>query len=314
MSDLENFISCDWGTSNFRLRLVDQETLQIIKVVESNDGVKKVYQNFKEQSIEKNQTTYFLDFLKSKIALLNLSNTKTTVVISGMASSSLGMYELEYAPLPFGFNANQLISKTIRPTPDLKIIIVSGAKSDSDVMRGEEIQAIGIASNLPNDEAGILILPGTHSKHIEFSNGVFKDFTTYMTGELFDTIGSKTILANSLERIKWNAAYETHFLEGVQKAKEDKLLASFFSIRANDLFEKKTKEENFYFLSGLLIGGELAYLKNTDKKVYVATNGTLRTLYKLAIEALTEHSILFEETLIDQALLIGHRKIAYNHV
>jgi 2-dehydro-3-deoxygalactonokinase len=313
MSKTENFISCDWGTSNFRIRLVDKETLNIIEVLESNDGVKKTYKAFKNQSEEIDQTAYFIAFLQKKIALLNLSNQKSKVVISGMASSSLGMYELEYTPFPIEFNANKLIKTSLNPTDDLEIVIVSGAKSDSDIMRGEEIQAIGIANSLPKDEAGILILPGTHSKHIAFNNGVFENFTTYMTGELFDTISTSTILTNSLERIKWHNKFEPSFLQGVQKAKDNNVMASFFSIRTNDLFEKKSKEENFYFLSGLLIGCELAYLKDNSKKIYLATSGTLTKLYKLALESLTENSIIFDEKIIDQALIIGHNKIANNH-
>lgn len=314
MSETENFISCDWGTSNFRIRLIDKETLNIIKVSESNDGVKKIYRAFKEQSTEKNQTTYFINFLQKKIEQLNLDSQKTTVVISGMASSSLGMFELEYTALPFEFSANKLIKTSLNPTSNLEIIIVSGAKSNSDIMRGEEIQAIGIADYLPKKEAGILILPGTHSKHISFNNHVFEDFTTYMTGELFDTLSTSTILANSLKRIKWHDTFESSFLEGVKKAKENNVMASFFNIRTNDLFNKKTKEENFYFLSGLLIGCELAYLKDSSKKIFLATNGTLLKLYKLALESLTENSIIFDEKIIDQALIIGHSKIINNHV
>ena len=311
---MENFISCDWGTSNFRLRLVEKDTLKVLKTIETNDGVKNVHNRFKEQSLEKDQTSYFLDFLKNKIASLTLSSKKSIVVVSGMASSSIGMIELDYADLPFGFNSDELNTSILFPNSNLKIIVVSGVKSTSDVMRGEEIQALGLSNEMPNDEEGILILPGTHSKHIIFENGVFKDFTSYMTGELFEALSNHTILKNSLENSKWDIRYKKHFLEGVQKSNENNFLASLFNIRTNDLFQKKSSKENYYFLSGLLIGGELTYLKDSGKKIYLATSGSLLNLYKIAIETITSSSIIFEENCIDQALLIGHKKIVNTHV
>ena len=40
------FISCDWGTSNFRLRLVETKTLNVLVEHKTDQGVKNVYQKF----------------------------------------------------------------------------------------------------------------------------------------------------------------------------------------------------------------------------------------------------------------------------
>lgn len=305
---MENFISCDWGTSNFRLRLVAIETLEIISEHSTNMGVKKLYEAFKN-SDSILQKTYFIDYLKQQIELfLTKKNNIPTIVISGMATSSIGMLELPYVLMPLNFKGDNLISKIITEK-ELKIILISGAQTDFDLMRGEETQALGLVEDIPEDTTGILILPGTHSKHIQFKGGKFTSFTTFLTGELFEVISKKTILQNSLMPTSWDIHKETHFLEGVQKGLNNQHLAYLFSVRANDLLNKKSKEENFFFLSGLLIGGELAYLKETNKSVYIGTTGELHQLYYHALKQIKISSNFFDQSTMDKALLIGQKKI-----
>ena len=66
---------------------------------------------------------------------------------------------------------------------------------------------------------------------------------------------------------------------------ESTVLVSLFSIRAHDLFRSRSKTENYYFLSGLLIGGELKDLLNRKlDKVYLCAEGFLSELYSHACE------------------------------
>lgn len=312
MSLPKQFISCDWGTSNFRLRLVDSDSLNIVKEVTSNTGVKKLFQEFQNNESDISQTAFFVQFLKTQIQQLELTTTPT-IIASGMATASIGMLELPYIDMPVNFKGDNLLSKAIHQE-ELNIILVSGAKTDSDVMRGEEIQAVGLSQHIPNNTKGVLLLPGTHSKHIQFNNGVFTSFTTYMTGELFDVIQKHTLLGNSLVKSDWKPAYEETFIKGVKKGLNNKHLASLFSIRANDLLANATKEENFYFLSGLLIGGELSYLQNNPQEVYIATTGILHKLYKLALDQIDCNLTSFNADMIDKALLIGHKQILASYV
>lgn len=313
MSLPKTFISCDWGTSNFRLRLVNTSTLEVIAEHSTNVGVKKLHQQYTESHQAETQTSYFANYLKTEIKALKFTGATPIIVASGMATSSIGMVELPYVDMPIHFNGANLLSKTISEN-GLELILVSGAKTTADVMRGEEIQAIGLSKHIPTDKEGVLLLPGTHSKHITFKNSVFTSFTTHMTGELFDVIRKNTLLTNSIIKTDWSKELEPAFIEGVHKGLEKQHLSSLFSIRANDLLQNKTKEENFYFLSGLLIGGELAYLKNTHQQVYIATTGILYELYKLALDQTHQTVICFDADRIDKALLIGHKKIIAAHV
>ncbi|MDO6738668.1 2-dehydro-3-deoxygalactonokinase [Wenyingzhuangia sp. 2_MG-2023] len=307
MSLPKTFISCDWGTSNFRLRLVNSENLEVIAEHSTDIGVKKRYLAYQESDKSISQTSFFVRYLKEQINVFSAFENTSKVVASGMTTASIGMFELPYVDMPIYFDGSNLHSKVITES-NLDIILVSGAKTATDVMRGEEIQAIGLSKQIPNNKEGVLLLPGTHSKHVEFKNGKFTSFTTHMTGELFDVLRKNTLLSNSLTKADWDPKFEPSFLEGVAKGLNNQHLSSLFSIRANDLLGNKTKEENFYFLSGLLIGGELAYLTNSKQQVYIATTGILYKLYNLALQQLAQDIVCFDADVIDKALLIGHKK------
>ena len=67
------------------------------------------------------------------------------MVISGMASSTIGMAELPYKPLPFAVDGSDLLIKTIAPTTDFphSVLLISGVKSADDVMRGDLAHDLG---------------------------------------------------------------------------------------------------------------------------------------------------------------------------
>jgi 2-dehydro-3-deoxygalactonokinase len=81
-----------------------------------------------------------------------------------------------------------------------------------------------------------------------------------------------------------------------------------FSIRTNTLFNKQTKTENFYFLSGLLIGEEL---KNIDGQVEIilCADHPLHQLYEAAILIL---GLKFNTNLIDKKTLSNSIIIGQN--
>ncbi len=312
----EKFISCDWGTSNFRLRLVDTHSLRVISEIGTDLGIKKCYQLFTAQSV-RYQESHFADYLLAQLGKWGLNGLEDYhLVASGMLSSSIGMRELEYCQLPLAFSGEDLISKWISINNKLNLLLITGARTDSDVMRGEEIQAIGLSDYLPRDEKGVLLLPGTHSKHIHFDAGRYIDFTTYMTGELFEVLGKHSILSASVEEAGWNPSFEDIFVEGVKKGVANQQMASLFSIRANSLIHKISSRENYFYLSGLLIGSELGHLKEKNETVYLAVAGIQNELYQLALKSFLplERIVCFDPQIIETALLVGQRKILETHV
>ncbi|QHI39227.1 putative 2-dehydro-3-deoxygalactonokinase DgoK1 [Kordia antarctica] len=304
-----HFISCDWGTSNFRLHVVALDALKIIHTLATTKGVKVVYGEFLQQE-KLSQTDFFAEYLQKQVQQLPKEHQNHLIIASGMITANIGMSEMPYAQMPFQKDGSSLLSKKITLNTGLEILLISGVSDAFGMMRGEETQAIGLSENMTNEDS-ILILPGTHSKHLTYTNGQFTALKSYMTGEVFELLATKSILSNSIKKTPINSSLEAHFLKGVQLGVKGELSANLFSIRANDLAKKATHEENYYFLSGLLIGDELAYLKETSQKIYIAAPASLSKLYQLGLDYIigSDNYILFNEAIVEKAIIIGQQKI-----
>jgi 2-dehydro-3-deoxygalactonokinase len=187
-----------------------------------------------------------------------------------------------------------------------EVILISGARTSNDVMRGEEIQLIG-CDFLSNEER-IYILPGTHSKHITVKNQYVIDFKTYMTGEFFQLLSKQSILSKSVDNDKkWNNDSVRAFEEGVAQSTNDNLLHEAFLVRTKELFGQYSKEMNYHYLSGLLIGTELKSLARGTVPLTLVANDLMRTHYSIALKKLGNHD--FEMVDVDTALVKGHCKV-----
>lgn len=314
MSITSHFISCDWGTTNFRLRLVETETLRVIWENRTDQGVKKCFAAFKAQT-ELDQKSFYLGHLAGELQKLPNGHRNHPIVSSGMSSSNIGLYELPYADLPFDQDGNTLIHKSLPITPGQDLLLVSGVKSKTGMMRGEEVQAIGLGEYLDSYSNGVLLLPGTHSKHISYRKGSFYALKNFMTGELFEVLGKTSILANSIEAAEWNPQSKKAFLEGFHLGLTEGSTSNLLGIRARHVVEDKSKKDNYFRLSGLLIGDELSYLRNVGENVFLAAPEATFELYKTGLETFIapDKLILLNDTILERALLIGQRKMLQLH-
>lgn len=314
MDPIPCFISCDWGTTNFRLRLVDTASLRIISEHTTNFGVKACHAAFQKQT-GLAQKEFYLNYLEKEIERLPGNHQNIPIVSSGMASSNLGMQELPYADLPLDKEGTQLICEHIPMNGNRNLLLVSGIRSKRGMMRGEEVQAIGLEAYLSPYIEGVLLLPGTHSKHISYRSGNFYELKNFMTGELFEVLGKKSILSNSIESAEWNAHGKMIFLEGFHLGYAEGLTPNLLEIRARHVVQDKDKKDNYFRLSGILIGDELSYLGNAKENIFLAAPGHIHELYKTALEAFKspDKLILLDNTILERALLIGQRKMLLLH-
>ena len=305
-----SFLSVDWGTTNLRIRWVQLPDFTVLTSRFSDLGVKNVFERF-QTSGQDDRVSFFLQCLLSEIQAMEVTLPDACqVIISGMASSSIGMRELPYASLPFFTNGHALSVEKWQPKGfPYEISLISGVKSQEDVMRGEETQLVGLYHLLHPVGNSLFILPGTHSKHIFLENDKVVSFNTYMTGEIFDILSAHSILNSSIEKGDFDALALAAFQKGVLTSVEkSSVLNALFMVRTNALFEKFSKNENYYFLSGLLIGAECNYL--TDKKldqIYICSSGMLFSLYLEAAKTLgiSINSELLTDEMVDLALLKG---------
>jgi 2-dehydro-3-deoxygalactonokinase len=146
--------------------------------------------------------------------------------------------------------------------------LVSGLRSETDILRGEETEILGLFQ-LPGfahlaDDA-LVIKPGTHSKHVRIRAGQVVDFQTFMTGELFDLLSRQSVLRHSVQQPEDAPGAESRSQrEAIRLASADALTmplsAALFQVRTRQVLAGRDPVSNRAYLSGLLVASELAYL------------------------------------------------------
>lgn len=163
------FIGCDWGSSNFRLAILSFEG-RIIADHSDAGGIVTLRKSGSDTAGLVAHLRKGLDSLENA-SRLDISNLP--LIISGMAGSSMGICEVPYMSIPFSLDGHGIKLHHIDTLPRIgnQVYIVPGVCSDDDVMRGEETEAMGLMADMSLKDA-LLILPGTHSKHLWVRNGL----------------------------------------------------------------------------------------------------------------------------------------------
>jgi len=192
------------------------------------------------------------------------------VIAAGMVGSAQGWVPAPYVETPASAAALAAAVVHVRTARGLTIAVVPGVLEPGalpNVMRGEETQIVGAlpgdAGSSPSSPPSALIgLPGTHAKWVEVEDGRIERFHTFMTGEVYAALSEHTILGRTMKRPA--APDLVAFARGVTVAREHGaagLLATAFSSRALALTGQLAAEAQPDYLSGLLIGHELAGLE-----------------------------------------------------
>jgi 2-dehydro-3-deoxygalactonokinase len=244
-------IGIDWGTTNLRAYRFDAGG-QVVERRDSAQGIARITGGAFE--------TALLALIRD---WLTAGGSAPSVVLSGMVGSRQGWLEAPYVPCPAGLP--EIAARRVRaPTATFNGWIVPGLVTDApdgtqDVMRGEEVQIIGA---LREGESAHVIAPGTHSKWAVVEHGRIASFRTYMTGELYALLVQHSILARSM---KGDAHDDAAFVRGVRRSLADSaLLSQLFSVRTEALFDRIAPEALAAYLSGILIGAEIASALGRD--------------------------------------------------
>lgn len=266
------YVGCDWGTTHFRLRLVDGKVRRELK---TDEGTAKL------AAAGGDRAAGFKSVLAAGLKTLKIPGS-VPVVISGMASSTIGWKELPYAKVPFAFDGRDAVWEKIEP----RVYLISGLRTETEILRGEETEAIGLVASIGRDMPfeAVFVLPGTHSKHLDVNPGGIATFRTYMTGELFDVLTRQSVLRHSTDPA---APFDkASFLEGVEESTKRPVTGALFRVRTRQVLDRKSAPANTSFLSGLLIGTELGTLRGSDVAIVLAAGKALRASYTAAAKAL----------------------------
>jgi 2-dehydro-3-deoxygalactonokinase len=162
-----------------------------------------------------------------------------------------------------------------------------------DVMRGEETQILG-ALALSGSDAGLFLLPGTHSKWAEVQGGRIVSFRTFMTGEVFGALKDHTILGRLMTRgADDRTAFARGVTEGAALGSAGALLNRCFAPRTYGLMDKLADTALSDYLSGLLIGAEVAEAtRQKNSAVTIIASAALARCYTDALGLLGRESAL----------------------
>jgi len=306
-----SFYSCDWGTSNFRLRLVHLPSLEVTGELRTADGIDR---------LEGDDPDRFATYLIDRINELSCSEDQASEIplwISGMASSSIGWRELDYARLPFPLDGSGAVVAALGPLSEnhpCPVRLVSGLRSEDDVLRGEETEALGLLKLLGRTgEETLLILPGTHSKHLQARGGELTSLRTFMTGELYAILSRHSILRHTVEEPETLVGLEDAFVEGVRSGARDGLSGGLFAARTRQVLGGKAPRENGAYLSGLLLSAELEPARNCGSDIFVAAGGVMGDMYRRAAAELEiERLETVDERNLELSVPAGHALLEKN--
>ena len=289
------YAAVDWGTSSFRLWLMDAED-RILGERRSGEGMTTAAQ------------TGFSAVLSGHLAALQTPED-VPVIVCGMAGARQGWVEAGYVDVPASLPT--VLEGAVRvpgERSDIRILpgLAQRSSATPDVMRGEETQLLGALDPRATGPQ-VVCMPGTHSKWVHLAGDRVTSFSTYMTGELFDVVSKHSVLAHSLVGADSFDGDNAAFSDAVSTAFRSPQQATnfLFTVRSGMLLNGLSPTDAAARLSGTLLGIEIAgglSALNSIPAIRLVASGRLRGLYEGAFRAL---SLPFETIDADEAVRRG---------
>jgi 2-dehydro-3-deoxygalactonokinase len=262
LSAAPRLIALDWGTSSLRAFLLG-DGARVLAQRQTDCGILRLPAPGGREGFER----AFADVAGAWLAQW----PRLPVVAGGMVGSAQGWREAPYVRCPADVGALASQATRVAAAPNVELWIAPGvlfdpADAPPDVMRGEEIQIAGALVERPAwNTRACFVLPGTHSKWVQVEDGRLLRFSTYMTGELYAVARGHSILGRLMPEAdpssSFDAARDAAFdaaLDMARASRPGELTHQLFAVRTLGLTDQRPREVLADYLSGLLIGHELA--------------------------------------------------------
>ncbi|MGE8686508.1 MAG: 2-dehydro-3-deoxygalactonokinase [Achromobacter sp.] len=258
-------IALDWGTSSLRAYRLDHAG-RTLDTRHLPWGIMRLPQPLQDGAATTALSGFELAFEQACGDWLR-SEPSLPVIACGMVGSAQGWKEAAYLDVPVDLARIGTLLTVVERNGSTPVHIVPGLIQRHglpNVMRGEETQVFGVLFD--QAEAGadsVLIgLPGTHSKWVNARRGRVTHFDTFMTGEVYAALRGHTILGRTMADAASAdmAAFERGLKVAGAPAGRAGVLSTIFSTRALGLTGELAPESQADYLSGLLIGHEVAAL------------------------------------------------------
>ncbi|QKH36436.1 2-dehydro-3-deoxygalactonokinase [Achromobacter pestifer] len=258
-------IALDWGTSSLRAYRLDAAG-RTLDTRHLPWGIMRLPQPLQDGAATTALSGFELAFEQACGDWLR-AEPSLPVIACGMVGSAQGWKEAAYLDVPVDLQRIGTLLTEVRRDGGPSLHIVPGLIQRHglpNVIRGEETQVVGVMADPATRSAdSVLIgLPGTHSKWVSARRGRVTHFDTFMTGEVYAALRGHTILGRTMADAASAdmAAFERGLKVAGAPAGRAGVLSTIFSTRALGLTGELAPESQADYLSGLLIGHEIAAL------------------------------------------------------
>lgn len=272
------FLAVDWGTTNVRAWRLDAGGA-VLRKAEFPLGVSQLGPG--------EAAARFESEVRPALGAEGLP-----ALLCGMIGSTLGWANAPYLDCPVSLA--KLAGSLLEVAPGVRIVpgLTCAGLIGPDLMRGEETQVLGWQAADPARVRGrhLLCHPGTHAKWVRMEEGAVTRFVTAMTGELYDVLGTHSVLKFSPPPTD-DQFDEGAFDGGAAAAGDGGALASrLFGLRGLTVSGRLPAAAAPSWLSGLLIGAEIAALwpviaSADERVVHVVGNQRLCDRYARILTA-----------------------------
>lgn len=267
-------VGVNWGSSNFRAYLIDADGSAADEYAAPCGII----------GIERDGMAAVMDQLVERWP------GERPIYVSGMIGSNVGWCEVPYAHAPAG--PTELLAASVETGIGAATVrIIPGVTcrrsfdDAPDILRGEEIELLGVASF--DGGSRIVALPGTHTKWARLDGSRVGEFMTSMSGEIFDRLTAQGLLASIVEG---GSREGPAFDQGTEAALEGQLgLGSLlFGARARVIRGDLPRSEAASYIRGLLVGADVADAllvspSLNEGRVALIGNAELSRLYARAL-------------------------------
>lgn len=304
------YLTIDGGTTNTRIKLIrDGKEMENLKLhigaraaLSDTDCLRKEVKRGIMALLERNG----LDYVSIR-----------AVIASGMITSESGLMTVSHIPAPAGTRELAVAMKhaslpEICPCP---FFFVPGVRYtgewalETDVIRGEETECIGLMEQLRFD-TGLLLLPGSHSKAVSLKYGKIESFSTFLSGEMLVAIREGTILKASVN-LDGMEPEEEGLRQGYEYCEQEGINKSLFKVRILANFLNAAPEQVYSFYCGVLLHDEIrVLLRQPFERVYIGGQPQLKLMMKILLNVYSDKQIIdLEDEVCERASSVGAVKL-----
>ena len=305
-----NYLAIDGGTTNTRLALIQNGSVTAVRKIGVGARMNR-----------ENPDLLTSELRAAILAILSENGLAETdvccILASGMITSEFGLCPLPHLTAPVGLaelhdGMHPTALPAISPIP---FVFLRGVKIDSqsfaevDMMRGEETELMGLATNA--GASAVYVLPGSHSKIVELdSEGRITTFSTMLSGEMIYALSQHTILCDAVD-LSLRTTDENYLLRGYDFAHEAGISRALFKARIlKNLFRATPAEVYSYFL-GVVLAPEIdSILASEAQTVIIGGKSEIKSAMATLLRHRSDkHIQTLSDEAVDRSVFLGALRI-----